>query len=145
MNINKKLFITLGLVLLLTATLVAISPVNRVFAADTRAVRFAEVVKVQVLDDQPATFRISGSYTCDSVQLNSSVSGKTISIYVYDVKVKYSGRGCDTSTSFRKNINVGTLVPGVYTILINPDVNGKGQKVLKGFIAPMMSTPTPVQ
>jgi hypothetical protein len=133
MKFSKKFFVILGLVALLAATLFTTA-----FAADTRVVKFATVDKVKVLVDQPATFRLLGSYTCDKVQINSSVSGKVITIYAYDVKEKQTGRGCDTATSFSKNFSVGTLVPGTYTILVNPDVNGKPQKKLKGFIAPLM-------
>lgn len=139
MKVSKKFFVILGLVALLAATLFTTA-----FAADTRVVKFATVVKVKVLDDQPATFRLLGSYTCDKVQVNSSVSGKVITIYAYDVKNKQTGKGCDTSTGFSKNISVGTLVPGTYTVLVNPDVNGKPQKKLKGFIAPLIpATPAP--
>jgi hypothetical protein len=137
MKFSKKLFIVLGLVALLTAAFATTA-----FAADTRVVRYASVVKVKVLDDQPATFRLLGNYTCDRVRFSTSVSGKTITIYANDVKVRYTGRGCDASNSFRRDITVGPLVPGIYTILVNPNENGKGQKILKGFIAPMIPTPT---
>jgi len=139
MKFSKKFFLILGLVALLTAAIATTA-----FAADTRVVRFASVVKVKVLDDQPATFSLLGSYTCNKVQLNSSVSGKIITIYAYDVKNMYTGKGCDASKGFRKDISVGVLVPGTYTVLINPDTNGKPQKKLNGFIAPLMpASPTP--
>ena len=139
MKFSKKFVLILGLVALLTAAFATTA-----LAADTRVVRFASVVKVKVLDDQPATFRLVGSYTCDKVQVNSSVSGKVITIYAYDVKNRYTGKGCDASLGFRKDISVGVLVPGTYTVLINPDANGKPQKKLNGFIAPLMPvTPTP--
>ena len=140
MQFNKKLFIVLGLVALL-ASLFA----TTAFAADTRIVRLAAVTKIKLLDDQPATFRMLGSYTCDKVQINSSVSGKTLSIYAYDVKERYTGRGCDTSKSYRKEFSIGTLVPGTYTVLVNPDSKGKAQKKFT-FIAPVLpDTATPAQ
>jgi len=140
MKFSKKLFIVLGLVALLTAAFATTA-----FAANTRIVRYASVIKVKVMDDQPATFRLLGNYTCDRVQINSSVSGKVITIYANDVKVRYTGKGCDTTTNYRKDISVGTLVPGIYTILINPDTNGKPQKKITGFIAPLIPTPVPTQ
>ena len=142
MKFSKKFFLVLGLVAIL-ASLFA----STALAADTRTVRYANVSKIRVMDDQPATFRLLGNYTCDKVQFNTSVSGKTITVYAYDAKVRYTGHGCDTTKSFLREITVGPLVPGVYTILVNPNENGKGQKILKGFIAPMIPTPTaaPVQ
>jgi hypothetical protein len=136
MKFSKKFFIVLGLVAIL-ASLFA----STALAADTRMVRYANVNKIRVMDDQPATFRLLGNYTCDKVQFNTSVSGKVITIYAYDAKVRYTGHGCDTTKSFLREITVGPLVPGVYTILVNPNENGKGQKILKGFIAPMIPTP----
>jgi hypothetical protein len=135
-KINKKFFLTLGMVVLLATLLV-----TSACAGDTRIVRFASVTDVKVLGDQPATFRLAGSYTCNQVKVESFVSGKTIYINAYDVKIKYTGQGCDNLTKFRKNVNVGRLVPGVYTIVVNPDANGKGQKVIKGFIAPLIPAP----
>jgi hypothetical protein len=138
MKFGKKFFIVLGLVGIL-ASLFA----TTAFAADTRVVRYAEVIKVKMLDNQPASFMLLGDITCDKVQFNSSVSGKTISIYAYDVKIKYTGVGCGASKSFKRAINVGTLVPGTYTVLINPDGTGKAQKKFT-FIAPMLpATATP--
>ncbi len=140
MQFSKKLFIVLGLVALLASLFVTTA-----FAAETRIVRLADVTKIRLLDDQPATFRMLGSYTCDKVQINSSVIGKTISIYAYDVKVRYTGHGCDTSKSYRKEFSIGTLVPGTYTVLVNPDSKGKPQKKFT-FIAPMLpDTAIPAQ
>ncbi len=134
----KKLFTTIGLLALLLAMFT-----TSAFAVSTRAVRPAQVTDLKVLDDQPATFRLRGIYTCDFVEFKSEVNGKTITITAIDTKVKYTGTGCDNQTSFRRDIKVGTLVPGVYTVIINPDAKGKGQKVLKGFIAPPIATSTP--
>ena len=138
MKFSKKFFLILGLVALLTAAFATTA-----FAADIRVVRNASVVKVTVLDNQPATFRLLGSYTCDKVQINSFASGKVINLYAYDIKNMYTGKGCGASKGFRKDISVGNLVPGTYTVLINPDSNGKSQKVIKGFIVPLIPTPVP--
>lgn len=144
MKFSKRFFLILSLVALLTAALSTTA-----FAANMRVVRYANVSQIKVLGTQPATFRLLGSYTCDKLQLNASVSGKIITIYAYDAKVRYTGQGCDHSTPFKRDMSIGTLVPGVYTILVNPDENGRGQKTLKGFIAPMLptssSTGAPVQ
>ena len=138
MKFSKKFFLILGLVALLTAAFATTA-----FAADMRVVRNASVVKVTVLNNQPATFCLLGSYTCDKVQINSFVTGKVINIYAYDIKNMYTGKGCGASKGFRKDISVGNLVPGTYTVLINPDANGKSQKVIKGFIVPLIPTPVP--
>ena len=139
MKFNKKLFSIFTLIALLLALFT-----TSAFAASTRIVRPAQVTDLKVLDDQPATFRLRGTYTCDFVEFKSEVSGKTITLTALDTKVKYTGTGCDTTRSFRRDINVGTLVPGVYTVIVNPNANGKGQKVIKGFIAPPIATSTPM-
>lgn len=139
MKFSKKFLLILSLVAIL-ATLFTTSA----FAASTRVVRPATVLSLKVLDDQPATFRLLGDYTCDSVEIKASVSGKTITITADDVKVKYNGKSCGNAKSFRRDLNLGTLVPGVYTIVVNPISGGKPQKTIKGFIAPLIpSTPTP--
>ena len=60
MKFSKKFLVMLGLVALLTASLV-----TSAFASDTRLMGFARVDKVKMLDDQPASFSLLGSYTCD--------------------------------------------------------------------------------
>ena len=137
MKFSKKLFLVLSLVALLAAAFATTA-----LAADTRVAKYASVIKIAAINNQPATFRLLGSYTCDKVQLNSSVSGKVISIYAYDVKIRHTGHGCDASNGYRKEITVGTLVPGTYTVLVNPDGNGRAQKKFS-FIAPMLPTATP--
>ncbi len=139
MKFNKKLFSVLTLAALFLALFT-----TSAFAFSTRVVRLAQVTDLKVLDDQPATFRLRGTYTCDFVEFKADVSGKTITLTALDTKVKYTGTGCDTPRLFRRDINVGTLVPGVYTVVVNPDANGKGQKVIKGFIAPLIATVTPL-
>ena len=76
MKISKKLFVVLSLVAVLAGLFATTA-----FAANTRVVRYADVNTFKVLDNQPATFRLLGSYTCDSVQVNAVVSGKIISVY----------------------------------------------------------------
>ena len=140
MKISKKLFITLGLVVLLAATLFTTA-----FASNTKVVKFATVNKVQVLDDQPATFSLLGSYTCDQVQMNAFVSGKTIYINAYDVKNRYTGKGCDNDRSYKRTVSLGNLVPGTYTVLINANENGQAGKKIKNFVAPLLPTSTPAR
>ena len=138
MKFSKKFFLILSMVTILASLFVTTA-----FAANTRIVRYADVAQIKVLDNQPATFRLIGGYTCDKLQFSSSVTGKTISIFAYDVKNKGTGQKCEATSKFRKEISVGTLVPGIYTIVVNPDAKGKGQKVIKGFIAPLIPTPVP--
>jgi hypothetical protein len=141
MKSNKKLFSILSLLALLLALFT-----SQAFAASpTRVVRPARVNDVKVRSAQPATFRLRGSYTCDKVRVETAVSGKTITIRVQDVKVRYSGVACDSThpKAFSRDVVVSPLVPGVYTVIVNPDTNGKGQKVIKGFIAPLYATATP--
>lgn len=140
MNTRKKLFVTLGLVVLLAAILF-----TTVLAADTRVVRFASVNKVMVVDDQPAIFTLLGSYTCDKAQLYGYVSGKNIYINAYDIKTRYTGRSCGNERSFKRTVSVGNLVPGTYTILINVNENGQAAKKIKNFVAPVLPTATPVK
>jgi hypothetical protein len=137
MKISKKFFVTLGLVMLLAATLVTTA-----FASDTKVVNFANVSKVQVLDNQPATFSLLGSYTCDQLQVNAYISGKTIYINAYDVKIKHTGRGCDNDRSYKRTVQLGNLVPGVYTVLINANENGQAAKKIKNFVAPLLPVAT---
>jgi hypothetical protein len=137
MKFSKKFSLILGLV----AIFVSLFP-STAFAANTRIVRYAGVTKVRVLDDQPATFSLLGSYTCDRVQINASVSGKIISISAYDVKLEHTGVGCGESKAYQRIINLGTLVPGKYTVLINPDSAGKAQKKYS-FIAPVLPATNP--
>ena len=132
MKFGKKLFLVLGLVALLVGTFASTA-----FAAETRIVRSANVTKIQLLDDQPAAFRLIGSYTCDLVDVTASVNGKVIIITTNDVKIRYTGHGCDKSKTFRKDITIGTLVPGNYVVLVNPDSRGVAQKKLK-FVAPVL-------
>jgi hypothetical protein len=135
---KKLFFITALVAILATAAL----PATSALALTTRIVGFATVNKSSVVTSLPASFRLRGTYTCDRVQINSSVSGKTITIYVYNIKIKGGGNTCANEQAYNRVINVGTLVPGNYTVLINPDGNGKPQKKFF-FTAPMLPTPTP--
>jgi len=138
MKFSKKFFLVLGLVALLTGLFSTVA-----FAGNKRFARFAEVRKVSIVNSQPATFRLLGNFACTKVQLTSQVSGKVISIYALDLKEIGNGVPCDTKiSSYRKDITVGPLVPGKYTVLVNPDGNGKAQKKFS-FVAPMLPTPTP--
>ena len=139
MKISRKLFITLGLVVLLAATLFT----TAFASSDTKVKDFASVSSFQVLDNQPATFSLRGSYTCDLVQVNAYVSGKTIYINTNDVKNRYTGHGCDNDRSYKRVVNLGNLVPGIYTVLVNVDENGQPAKKIKNFIVPLLSSATP--
>ena len=138
MKFKQKIWLVVMLVAML-ATLFTTSAL----ATSTRAVRPAVVTTLKVLADQPAVFRLQGQYTCDFVAVQANVTGKTITITATDTKIKYTGRGCDKLKSFHREVNLGVLVPGVYTIKVNPNLNGKGQKTLKGFIAPLVPTVQP--
>lgn len=137
MKFSKKILFVVSLGLLL-AGLAA----STAFAGGTRVVRLAQVSDLKVLDDQPATFRLVGSYTCDKVQVNASVSGKVVTLYVYDVRNLGTPTGCDNTSRFSKTISAGVLVPGVYTVLVNPDAYGRPQKKLRSLVAPLIP-PTP--
>lgn len=139
MKFSKKLFFILGLVTLLASLFSS----TALAASVTRVVRPATVFDLKVRDDQPATFRLRGTYTCDRFQVTTAVEGKTIIIKVEDVKVRYTGVPCGKTKTFLRDVVIAPLVPGVYTVLVNPDENGKAQKVLRGFIAPVYATPTP--
>jgi hypothetical protein len=140
MKFSKKFLLVLSLVALL-ATLFA----TTAFAASAKEVyqQHATITKVKVLDDQPATFRVMGSYACDKVRIQTQVSGKTIYINVWDVKNK--GNDCSNHHRFDKTVTVAPLVPGTYTVLFNVDPEtGKAQRKIKGLIAPLIpATPTP--
>ncbi len=134
MKFSKKFLLVLTLVALLT-TLIASSA----FAAGAKEIyqQHAAITKVKVLDNQPATFRVMGSYACDKVRIQTQVSGKTIYINVWDVKNK--GNDCDRHHRFDKTVTVAPLVPGTYTVLfnVNPET-GKSQRKIKGLIAPLI-------
>ena len=141
MKFAKKLLPILALVAILATLFTSVA-----FAATpsaTRVVRLADVTTLKVLDDQPATFRLAGTYTCDFVDIKATVSGKLITITASDVKVMYTGKPCGAIKNFRRDVNLGVLVPGIYKVVVNPVVNAKPQKVLTGFIAPILP-PTPI-
>ena len=73
----KKLFFISALVAMIATAALPGSPV---FALSTRTVGFAAVDKVSVVTDQPASFRLRGTYTCDKVQIVSAVQGKIIKL-----------------------------------------------------------------
>jgi len=136
----KKLFFATALLALLA---VAALPAAPAFALTTRNVRFASVNKVSVVADQPAAFRLRGTYTCDKPQITSAVSGKVITINVWDVKIVGHGNPCDTKQPYNRVVTVGVLVPGKYTVYINSTNPGLAAKKLH-FIAPLIPpTPTP--
>ena len=137
----KKLFFITALFALLA---VAALPASNAFALTTRIVRFATVEKVSIISsNQPASFRLRGTYTCDKVQITSAVSGKIINIDVWDVKIVGGGNKCQTKQAFNRVVSFGVLVPGKYTVYINQTNPGLAQKKFT-FIAPLIfGTPTP--
>ena len=135
----KKLFFLSVLVAMIATAALPGSPV---FALSTRIVGFASVDKVSVVTDQPASFRLRGTYTCDKVQISSSVVGKTITINVNNAKIVGGGNKCQTKQAYNRVITVGVLVPGTYTVYINRANTGKAQKKFT-FIAPLIATPVP--
>lgn len=134
----KKLFLAITMVALVVAAL----PATSAFALTTRIVRFATVDKITTVTAQPASFRLRGTYTCDKVQIVSSVYGKIINIDVNDVKIVGGGNKCNTKQSFNRVVYVGVLVPGKYTVYINQISPGHAAKKFT-FIAPLILTPTP--
>ena len=137
----KKLFFLAALVAMLVMTTLPASPA---FALTTHNVRFAVVEKVSIVSsNQPASFRLRGTYTCDKVQITSAVSGKIINIDVWDVKIVGGGNKCQTKQAFNRVVSFGVLVPGKYTVYINQTNPGLAQKKFT-FIAPLIfGTPTP--
>ncbi len=142
MKFSKKFFLILGLVALLTAAFATTA-----FAAGGKEVyqQHATVTKVKVVTTGPgaATIRVMGTYTCDKIRTNTSVSGKTIYIEVWDVKNK--GNDCNKNQNYTRDLSFKSLVPGKYTVLVNvhPDT-GQAQRKLKDLVIPVYpSTPTP--
>jgi hypothetical protein len=136
----KKLFFLAALVAILATAALPGSPA---FASSTRVVGFASVDKVSVVSDQPASFRLRGTYTCDKVQVSSSVNGKVIDITINNVKIVGGGNKCQTKQAFNRIVNVGILVPGKYTVYVNRASTGVAQKKFT-FIAPLIATVEPV-
>ena len=137
----KKLFFLAALVAILATVALPGSPV---FALSTRTVGFASVNQASVVTAQPASFRLRGTYTCDKVQVSSSVNGKVIDITVNNVKIVGGGNKCQTKQAFNRVVNVGILVPGKYTVYVNRASTGVAQKKFT-FIAPLIAIPDPVQ
>jgi hypothetical protein len=102
------------------------------------------VDKYAVLSNQPLTLQFKGHLACDKVEITSAVSGKDIYVTLKDIKFIGGGKPCkdDRPYGFTKQISFATLVPGVYTVYVNPDGNGKWQKKFK-VVAPLLPTPTP--
>jgi hypothetical protein len=105
----------------------------------------ATVTKAKVISTGPgaAAIRVMGTYTCDKVRTNVSVSGKTISIEVWDVKNK--GNDCNNSHTYTRDLSFKSLVPGKYTVLVNlHPKTGQAQRKLKDLVIPVYpATPAP--
>ncbi len=142
MKFSKKFLFGLSLVAIL-ATLFTTST----FAAGKEVYQqHTSVTKAKVMSTGPgaATIRVMGIYTCDKIRTNTSVSGKTIYIEVWDVKNK--GNDCNSHQPYTRDLAFKFLVPGKYTVLINvhPET-GKAQRKLKDLVIPVYPTPTPAE
>ena len=139
MKFSKKLFIVLGLVALLTSLFASTA-----FAGGIKTRGFAVVDKYSVLSSQPLTLQFKGHLACDKALISGSVSGKNITVTILDTKTIGGGKPCvdNRPKAFTKQISFGNLVPGTYTVYVNPDGNGKWQKKFK-IVAPLLPTPTP--
>ena len=141
MKFSKKFFIVLGLVALLATAFATTA-----FAAGGKEVyqQHASVTKTKVMSTGPgaATIRVMGAYTCDKVRTNTSVSGKTIYIEVWDVKNK--GSDCNNNQNYTRDLSFKSLVPGKYTVLVNVHPKtGQAQRKLKDLVIPVYpATPT---
>jgi hypothetical protein len=135
----KKLFFLIVLVALLAA---AVLPASSAFALMPHNARYALVKQASAVGNQPATiFRLRGTYMCDKVQLASAISGKVITIYVYDINLTPNGNRCSQVQSFNRVISVGRLAPGRYTVIVNPTNPGLQQKKFT-YITPLFFEPT---
>lgn len=139
MKFSKKLFIVFGLVALLTSLMASTA-----FAANVKTKGFAVVDKYAMLNTQPMTLQFKGHLACDQAMISGSVSGKSLYVTILDTKTIGNGKPCqDARTkSFTKQVAFPGLVPGVYTVYVNPDGNGKWQKKFT-VVAPLWPTPTP--
>jgi hypothetical protein len=139
MKFNKKFFLILALVALVAALLPTAA-----FASGIKTRGFVQVDKYSVLSTLPMTLQFKGHLACQKVDISSSVIGKSIYVDLRDAKIIGAGKPCtDTSgKSFTKQVSLGVLVPGNYTVYINANGNGKWQKKFK-VVAPMLPTPMP--
>ena len=139
MKFNTKFFLILALVALIAGLLPTAA-----FASGIKTRGFAQIDKYSVLSAQPMTIEFKGHLACQKVDISTSVVGKTIYVTLMDAKVIGGGVPCDDAPSkgFTKQVSLGALVPGNYTVYVNMDGNGRWQKKLK-LIAPMLPTTTP--
>ena len=140
MKFNKKFFLILALVALV-ATLLP----TAAFAAGLKTKGFVQVDKYSIVSTQPMTIQFKGHLACQKVDISSSVVGKNIYVTLLDAKIIGGGIPCDDARSkgFTKQVSLGVLVPGTYTVYINPDGNGRWQKKFM-LVAPMLPAGTPV-
>lgn len=133
-----KIFLSIMALVLLVSTFAvaapasASSPSKEIFNAHAQVTR----VKVGSVAPGAVTIRVSGAYACDKVRYDGYVSGKTIYIEVWDVKLK--GNKCDNNVRFSRDLTFTGLVPGTYRVRVNvdPETN-KHQRALKGVIVPV--------
>jgi hypothetical protein len=138
---KKLFFVTVLFALLATAIL----PGSAASADAVKVKGFAYVSKITVLSVSPnVSFKFLGDITCDKMLTRYAVRGKAIAVFAYDVKNIGGGAACDKSKSRRGYVTIpGPLVPGVYTVYINPnDAGTKWQKKLT-IVVPVIATATP--
>jgi hypothetical protein len=138
MKFSLKFFIVLGLVAIL-ASLFA----STAFAGGIKTRGLVEVTKYAVLNNQPLTLQFKGYFGCDAVQVSGAVRGKEIYVTLQEIKFVGNGKACkdERPYGYTKQISFANLVPGAYTVYVNPDGNGKYQKKFK-VVAPLLPTPT---
>lgn len=136
MKFNKKFFLILALVALV-ATLLP----TAAFASGIKTKGFVQIDKYSILSTQPLTIQFKGHFACQKVDISYSVVGKNIYVTLMDAKVIGGGIPCDDTRSkgFTKQVSLGVLVPGNYTVYVNLDSSGRWQKKFK-LVAPMLPT-----
>jgi hypothetical protein len=139
MKFNKKFFLILALVALVAGLLPTAA-----FASGIKTRGFVQIDKYSVLSTQPMTLEFKGHLACQKVDISTSVVGKTIYVTLTDAKDVSSGIRCADiqNKGFGRQVSLGVLVPGNYTVYVNMDSNGRWQKKLK-LVAPMLPTATP--
>ena len=134
----KKLFFLTVLVALVAALLPSAA-----FADEIKTKDFALVDKYAVVSVRPLVLEFKGHIGCDKAVVSGKVDGKTIYATIVDAKTVGGGKACDDkrNRTYTKQITYGLLVPGVYTVYVNTNSNGKWQKKFQ-VVIPLAPTPT---
>ena len=141
---KKLFFVTVLFALLATAIL----PGSTAYADAVKVKGFASISKVTVLDvsSTGVTVKLLGAITCDKMVTSYAVNGKAIAIFAYDVKNVGGGVACNEKNSKNRNAFVtipGPLVPGVYTVYVNPDDTGRKWQKKFQIVVPVAVKTTP--